>query len=133
MFKIKDGKIFTSCATEGEIKVFEVREKQLFCIFASENVHLLDGKPTSLRHVRSLAVIGDNVCYGDDGVNLKILSWKKGKYKKGELFSNYLSPSGLYMTLKKKAFKNIVGKGESAHSQLFFQQCFQLTSRHVFF
>lgn len=70
--------VTTSCAVEGEIKVFEIRDLKLHCIFVSENVKDLSGHLLHMRHVRCLAVKGDNLFYGDDGVNLKVLAWKTG-------------------------------------------------------
>lgn len=77
--QVSDGRIYTSCAVEGEVKVFELRDNKFHCIFASESIHNTTGVAVTLRHIRSLGVKGDNIFYGDDGVNLKILSWKKGK------------------------------------------------------
>ena len=48
-------------------------------MYVSENVRSLTGQAVSLRGVKSLAVKGDNLFCGDDGVNIKVLDWKKGK------------------------------------------------------
>ncbi|XP_053379286.1 uncharacterized protein LOC123527419 isoform X2 [Mercenaria mercenaria] len=74
---VSDGRIYTSCAVDGEIKVFEVRDNKLHCIYASETLHNIAGDSLTMRHVRSLSVRGENIYYGDDGVNLKSLIWKK--------------------------------------------------------
>ncbi|XP_045162795.2 uncharacterized protein LOC123527419 isoform X3 [Mercenaria mercenaria] len=79
---VSDGRIYTSCAVDGEIKVFEVRDNKLHCIYASETLHNIAGDSLTMRHVRSLSVRGENIYYGDDGVNLKSLIWKKGLVKK---------------------------------------------------
>lgn len=79
IFQVSGSYITTSSGVEGEIKVFEVRDRSLHCVYVSENVRDMSGHPLHLRHVRSLCVRGDNLYYGDDGVNVKILTWKQGK------------------------------------------------------
>lgn len=79
---VSGGRLYTSCAVDGELKVFEVRDSKIHCIYASENIQNISRKPVSLRHIRSLAVKGDSLIFGDDGVNLKILAWKKGVVSK---------------------------------------------------
>lgn len=70
--------IFTSCADDGEIKLFERRDHSLHCIFVSENVRDTAGHTLHMRPVKSLSAKGDHLFYGDDGVNVKVLQWKKG-------------------------------------------------------
>ncbi|KAL4221254.1 hypothetical protein ACF0H5_019518 [Mactra antiquata] len=79
---VLNGRLYTSCSLESEIKVYELRDDKLHCIFASDSVHNISGHNVILRHVRSLGVKGENIFYGDDGVNLKILSWKQGLLNK---------------------------------------------------
>ena len=79
MFQVFESRIYTSCAVDGEIKVFEVRDSKLHCLFASEKLFNINGDAVIMRHVRSLGVSANHIFYGDDGVNLKILTWKKGK------------------------------------------------------
>ena len=71
-------RIYTASA-DGEIKIHEIRDQSLNCVYVSENVRSLTGQAVSLRGVKSLVVKGDNLFCGDDGVNIKILDWKKGK------------------------------------------------------
>ncbi|XP_060586643.1 uncharacterized protein LOC132742294 [Ruditapes philippinarum] len=42
----------------------------------------MTGGAVIMRHVRALGVSTSHIFYGDDGVNLKILTWKKGLVKK---------------------------------------------------
>ncbi|XP_060594537.1 uncharacterized WD repeat-containing protein alr2800-like, partial [Ruditapes philippinarum] len=77
-----ENRIYTSCAVDGEIKVFEVRDNKLHCLFASENLYNMTGGAVIMRHVRALGVSTSHIFYGDDGVNLKLLTWKKGLVKK---------------------------------------------------
>ena len=46
------------------------------------------------RHIRSLAVVNQNIYVGDEGLNLKVLNWKEGKlhgiHKKGQYFTSRL-------------------------------------------
>jgi len=51
---------------------------ELHCVFVSENVRDLSGHSLHMRPVRVLTGQGDKLFYGDDGVNIKVLTWKKG-------------------------------------------------------
>ncbi|KAH3818046.1 hypothetical protein DPMN_119634 [Dreissena polymorpha] len=60
------GTICSSCGIVGEIKVFEVRDRKLHCVFVSENMKDAAGHAVPMRQVRSLLGRGDNLYYGDD-------------------------------------------------------------------
>ncbi|XP_033641814.1 mitochondrial division protein 1-like [Asterias rubens] len=70
--------VYTS-SSDGIIKLWQLRDKSLHATFVSENIssksstHLL-----MRRHIRSLAVSGETIYYGDDGLNVKALDWKRG-------------------------------------------------------
>ncbi|XP_052212566.1 F-box/WD repeat-containing protein 7-like isoform X1 [Dreissena polymorpha] len=84
--------ICSSCGIVGEIKVFEVRDRKLHCVFVSENMKDAAGHAVPMRQVRSLLGRGDNLYYGDDGVNVKIMSWRQGLVKK---LSNHKGECGM--------------------------------------
>ncbi|XP_052285925.1 WD repeat-containing protein 5 homolog isoform X3 [Dreissena polymorpha] len=88
--------ICSSCGIVGEIKVFEVRDRKLHCVFVSENMKDAAGHAVPMRHVRSLLGSGDNLYYGDDGVNVKIMSWRQGLVKK---LSNHKGECGMTYAL----------------------------------
>ncbi|XP_052819412.1 uncharacterized protein LOC128245328 [Mya arenaria] len=88
--------IFTSSGVDSEIKGFEVRDRSLHCVYVSENTRDISGHTVTMRQVRALAVKGDNLVYGDDGVNVKILNWRKGLVKK---LANHREEFGITDTL----------------------------------
>ena len=71
-------RIYTATA-DGEIKIHEIRDQSLSCVYVSENVRSLTGGSVHLRGVKSVVVKGDRLFCGDDGVNIKVLDWKKGR------------------------------------------------------
>ena len=79
LFTQHDNQRIYTASTDNVIKIHEIREQSLKCVYVSENVRSLAGQPVSLRRVKSLAVKGDVLFCGDDGVNIKVLDWKKGK------------------------------------------------------
>lgn len=78
LFQHDDQRIYTASA-DGEIKVHEIREQSLNCVYVSENVRSPTGSSVSLRGVKSLVVKDDRLFCGDDGVNIKVLDWRKGR------------------------------------------------------
>ncbi|XP_022104143.1 pre-mRNA-splicing factor PRP46-like isoform X2 [Acanthaster planci] len=74
---INNTEVYTA-SSDGIIKLWHLRDNSLHPTFVSENIsstsssHLL-----ARRHIRSLAVHGDIIYYGDDGLNVKALDWKK--------------------------------------------------------
>ncbi|XP_060071308.1 uncharacterized protein LOC132551211 [Ylistrum balloti] len=70
------------CSEEGLIKVFDIKDGCLSCLFASENVKPAPGCNLTERPIRGLTVAEDTVYYGDEGTNIKVLSWKKGEVSK---------------------------------------------------
>ncbi|XP_064611790.1 WD repeat-containing protein wdr-5.1-like [Liolophura sinensis] len=71
-----------TASEDGVVKVHEVREQSLSCVFVSENVHKADGSHLSLRTIRDIEVRDNKVFYGDDRENLKVLDWKTGTVSK---------------------------------------------------
>ena len=85
-----DGKRIYTASADGEIKIHEIREHSLNCVYVSENVRSLTGHTVSLRGIKALVVKGDQLFCGDDGVNIKILDWKKGTPKFAFIRESYL-------------------------------------------
>ncbi|XP_038074816.1 WD repeat-containing protein wdr-5.2-like [Patiria miniata] len=81
-----------TASSDGIIKLWQLRDNSLHPTFVSENIsstsssHLL-----ARRHVRSLAVHGETIYYGDDGLNVKALDWKKALVHK---LKNHLGDFG---------------------------------------
>lgn len=67
-----------AASVEGLIKVYEIRDKHFICVFESGNVRSTDGSYLCCRGIRGMAVRDDVIYYGDDGTNVKALSWKSG-------------------------------------------------------
>ncbi|XP_061189590.1 uncharacterized protein LOC133197526 isoform X2 [Saccostrea echinata] len=67
-----------SASVDGLIKVYEIRDKRFHCVFESGNIRSTDGSYLCCRGVRGIAVRSDVIYYGDDGTNIKALSWKSG-------------------------------------------------------
>lgn len=67
-----------TASEDGVVKVHEIREQSLSCVFVSENVKKTDGSQISLRAIRDIEVQDSKVFYGDDRENLKVLDWKTG-------------------------------------------------------
>ncbi|GAB1605958.1 mitochondrial division protein 1-like [Argonauta hians] len=67
-----------SCSSEGLIKVHQWQNKKLRCMYESTNLRLANHTPVYQRNIRSFFVVDDRVFYGDDGINIKIVNWKKG-------------------------------------------------------
>ncbi|KAL3861933.1 hypothetical protein ACJMK2_007944 [Sinanodonta woodiana] len=76
------GNTVTTSTSFGEIKVHEIRDQSLICLFASENLQSSSGRHLTPRYIRSLAATKDYIFYGDDGINIKVLDWKKGLVRK---------------------------------------------------
>ena len=75
-----EGSCVYSCSIDGVIKVFDLRDTKLYPVFVSENVKL-EGSPRATviwRQIKCLAVSDQNIYYGDEGMNLKVLNWKTG-------------------------------------------------------
>ncbi|KAL5014734.1 hypothetical protein ScPMuIL_009004 [Solemya velum] len=75
--RVCDQRIY-SASSDGVLKVFEIRDRDLACLFVSEDLHTKSRTPVTQRCIRSMAVSGDVVYFGDDGINIKALNWKKG-------------------------------------------------------
>ena len=58
--------------------MFDIRDKQLVCLFASENLHPKPNRKYTPRNIRGMTVSDDIILYGDDGSNVKVIDWKKG-------------------------------------------------------
>ena len=67
-----------AASMDGVIKVFDVKDKQLHCVFTSDGIRSADGSPLCSRGVRGMAVNEGVVYYGDDGANVKALTWSSG-------------------------------------------------------
>ncbi|KAK3587313.1 hypothetical protein CHS0354_011297 [Potamilus streckersoni] len=76
------GNTVATSTSSGEIKVHEIRDRSLICLFASENLQNTSGRLLTPRYIRSLAATKDYIFYGDDGINIKVLNWKKGLVRK---------------------------------------------------
>ncbi|XP_013410936.1 pre-mRNA-splicing factor PRP46 [Lingula anatina] len=75
--RMDDDKIYSASA-DGFIKIFTIKDGKLSLLFESEDVKGVNGEDLLLRHIRSLSTSKDTIYYGDDGSNLKVLSWKQG-------------------------------------------------------
>ncbi|OWF41107.1 uncharacterized protein LOC110462920 [Mizuhopecten yessoensis] len=79
--KVHGGLVYC-CSEEGLVKMFDVKDGHLSCLFASENVKPAPGCNLTERPIRGMAVAMDTVYYGDEGTNIKVLNWKKGEVSK---------------------------------------------------
>ncbi|XP_067658927.1 WD repeat-containing protein 5-like [Haliotis asinina] len=79
--KIADNHIYSTSST-GLLKVFQIRDNCLACMYESENLRSVSGSLVTPRFIRSLAVFKQMVFYGDDAINIKLLEWKRGIVKK---------------------------------------------------
>jgi len=73
------------CSLDGLISVYTLKNENglEFCrLFHSECLVSKVGQSILTRPVLSLALTGSSICYGDEGVNLKLLNWKQGEVKK---------------------------------------------------
>ena len=68
-----------SADADGLIMVHEIRDGSLVRVFVSEDVKMSGSGKVNQRTVRSLAVNGQRVIFGDDAVNIKFLDWRKGE------------------------------------------------------
>ena len=74
-----DGNLVVTSSSDGMIKLWELRDKSLHTIYVSEKVTSQgSSKPTARREITSLAY-KNYIYYGDDGLNVKALNWKKGE------------------------------------------------------
>ncbi|ESO99514.1 hypothetical protein LOTGIDRAFT_231111 [Lottia gigantea] len=65
-----------SSSEDGIIKVYEIRERKLCCLFESDNLDLIN------RYIRCIISCNNILYYGDDGINIKAVNWKKGSVVK---------------------------------------------------
>eukprot|EP00088_Acartia_fossae_P005743 TRINITY_DN12591_c0_g1_i5.p1 TRINITY_DN12591_c0_g1~~TRINITY_DN12591_c0_g1_i5.p1 ORF type:complete len:265 (+),score=35.89 TRINITY_DN12591_c0_g1_i5:65-796(+) len=85
--------MLASGSADGIIKVFQVLEDKLRCLYVSENVCLvstdtsLHTRPLSSLHITESGI----VYYGDTGHNMKMLDWKKSTVHK---FANHTTDQG---------------------------------------
>ena len=75
-----------SGSTDGIINVYELRDAKLHLMFESENIKLDTSSSAGhgtlvCRQIRSLILQNPNVYYGDEGMNIKALDWKKGEFE----------------------------------------------------
>lgn len=77
-----DGSFVYSSSHDGLIQVYELREKELHVMFVSENVKSTSGSQLPWRPIRSMCVTNQKIYFGDDGMNVKALDWKKGNTSK---------------------------------------------------
>ncbi|XP_071946237.1 uncharacterized protein [Antedon mediterranea] len=87
-----DGSHAFTGAEEGIIKVWELREKSLVTLYSSENIELAPSRKLSVEPVKCLTSFNQKIYYGNDGQNIKVLSWKAGKLTK---LKNHTSDFGL--------------------------------------
>ncbi|XP_029643580.1 mitochondrial division protein 1 [Octopus sinensis] len=66
-----------SCSSEGIIKVHQWQKKKLRCMYESSDLRLANFTPVCQRNIRSFFVVNDKIFYGDDGINIKVVDWKK--------------------------------------------------------
>ena len=64
---------------DGVIKIYNFHDTRLHLVFESENVRLESGEAVTWRRILSLATVNERVYYGDDGMNIKVLQWKRGR------------------------------------------------------
>ncbi|KAK3718432.1 hypothetical protein QZH41_014438 [Actinostola sp. cb2023] len=76
--KFQDNGRVVSGSMAGVVKVWDIRDRSLQPIFDSENSDI----PYKKRQIRSLATNGDNIYWGDDGANIKVLELASGKLRK---------------------------------------------------
>lgn len=79
--KIEDDHIYTS-SSEGVLKVHQWRKKKLVCLYKSEELRMADMRLISQRNIRHIGVFNQIIYYGDDGINIKAVNWKKGIVQK---------------------------------------------------
>ncbi|KAK6176193.1 hypothetical protein SNE40_014522 [Patella caerulea] len=77
----KDNLVYSGSA-DGIIKIYEIQEKKLSCVFESEDVKTEQGISLTNRYVRCITVCNDLIYYGDDAVNIKAINWRKGLVNK---------------------------------------------------
>ncbi|XP_069099182.1 lissencephaly-1 homolog [Pleurodeles waltl] len=84
----ENGTYLFSGSADGSVKVWQLREGARLCV-----IYATEHSTSRIRSVRCLtaAAAGDRLYYGDEGTNIKVLSWKKGLL--GRL-TNHLSDSG---------------------------------------
>ncbi len=68
-----------SVSEDGVIKIFQLREKTLHKVFASENITTKTGSALPWRPIKSMVAANNVVYFGDDGMNVKALDWKLGE------------------------------------------------------
>lgn len=73
-----NGTIF-SCSAEGVISVHKLQDDQIICLFVSENIRSENNGHLTQRYIRGFDVRDGLIYYGDDGTNIKVLDWRKGK------------------------------------------------------
>lgn len=75
--QVEDDCIYTS-SSDGVLKLHQWRNKKLFCLYKSENLRMADMRLVSQRNIRCLGVSNQTIYYGDGGINIKVVNWKKG-------------------------------------------------------
>jgi len=80
-----------TAASDGIIKIWEVRDRDLTKKFSMDDLVLPGGTEIILRTVQGLEVYEDWVYFGDEGPNVKAFNWKNGEVKK---FVNHLCEWG---------------------------------------
>ncbi|XP_048753077.2 uncharacterized protein LOC125664380 isoform X2 [Ostrea edulis] len=81
-----DGLCVYASSGDGYIKVYEIRDKCFHCIFESDNIRSTDGSALCSRGIRGMTVKNDVIYYGDDGPNVKALTWKSVRSSDGERY-----------------------------------------------
>ena len=75
--QVEGSYVFTSSAL-GVLQVFQLRDHALHLLYESDDAKLASGARALHRPIRCLAIANQKLYYGDDGMNLKVLDWKKG-------------------------------------------------------
>lgn len=79
---IIDGNRVCIGSNDGVIKIFTISQGSINLIYESETMKTEDGITFSPRPIKSMLFIDDLIYFGDDGMNIKVLDWKKGIVKK---------------------------------------------------
>ena len=86
-----DGSFVYSTAADGVVKVYQLRNLELHLIHSSDDVNIVAQSALVRRHIRSMATANQKVYFGDDGMNVKVLDWRKGWNYEMELFLEKIS------------------------------------------
>ena len=74
---MEDDLVYTACA-DGDLKVFKYQNGSLSPQYESENMRGPTGSLLTCRPILCLACHNNILYFGDDGLNVKALDWKKG-------------------------------------------------------